>query len=316
MGAETMKYSVTLDFNFFDDSLDDVWGTRMLLPNGVVIFFWNCEIKYVNSNDSHYLKIVSTQKQDIRECLCLLSFFTTLPLSTFDYDFDEILVEKQNDKPSVIEWTKILDEIARKMKLKTNRKRRDEILSLMQMCSIGSLHNYRNHEEEQFFMYFKPIERIAKLILDKGKILEAPSRDIRKNQIKKFLKQLLLSSFNNTVFDEVTLAELVGELNSLLESSLDRKNHRRIVLALSHITDNMDDGNDTKIRLSKIDSDRIQHLVKIRNDIAHGNKVTITEEDLGDVEYLSRQMITLFFFGFNFERGYLKTKKFGKDFWT
>lgn len=36
------------------------------------------------------------------------------------------------------------------MNIKKNRKRRDEILTLMQMCSIGALHEYRNHNEERF----------------------------------------------------------------------------------------------------------------------------------------------------------------------
>ncbi|HFU4479171.1 TPA: HEPN domain-containing protein, partial [Streptococcus suis] len=285
----------------------------------VVISFWNCRIKYVNSNEIHYLKVMSEQKQDIKECLLLLSFFTTIPLANFGYFFNEsneVFDERQNNNPSVIEWNERLAEIDRKMKHKANRKRRDDILSLMQMCSNGALHEYREHEEEQFFMYFKPIERVAKLVLDKNKILGGVSRKSRKKSTKTFLEHLLLTSFNNTVFDQVTLDELVGELNSVLENSLDRKNHRRIVLALSSITDNIDDSNQTKKELRRLKSNRIQQLVKIRNDIAHGNRVALTPDDLRDVEYLSRQMITLFFFGFNFECGYLQTKKFNNDFWS
>lgn len=178
-----MTYSVTLDFNDFYDNLNDVWSTKLQLPNGVVIPFWKCMIKYVNSNDNHYLNITSDQKQDISECLIILSFFTTLPLSTFDYNFekiDEILDKKQLENPTVSEWLKRLSIIERKLNHKTNRKRRDEILSLMQMCSIGALHDYRNHSEEQFFMYFKPIERVAKLRLVNTNILTGDSSKARK----------------------------------------------------------------------------------------------------------------------------------------
>lgn len=313
------RYYVILDFNDFDDRLTDVWGTRFNLPNGTLILFWECKIHYVNSNDSHYLKIVSKQKQNIRECLILLSFFTTLPLSTLEYNFNHededdgvIPKNKQLNNSAVMEWKNKLDEINRKLKTKRNKKRRDEILSLMQMCSIGALHDYREHQEEQFFMYFKPIERVSKMVLDKAK----KSKESIKKATKDFLEKLLLSDFNNTVFDENTLNELVGKLNSTLESSLKTTNHRRIVLALNNIVNSVNDRNSAKEKLRAIDSERIQELVKIRNDIAHGGKVTIKDNDLVDVEYLARQMIVLFFFGFNFKRGYLKTKKFNNDFWS
>lgn len=314
-----MIYAVTIDFNDFYDDLNDVWSTRLQLPNGAVISFWKCKIKYVNSNESHYLKITSDQKQNINECLILLSFFTTLPLSTLNYSFekiDENLDEKQLENPSVSEWVERLSTIERKLNHKKNRKSRDEILSLMKMCSTGALHDYRNHSEEQFFMYFKPIERVAKLRLDNTKTFTGPSSESRKALIKDFLEQLFLSNFDNTFFDQETLNELAGELNSTLNNSLERINHRRIVLALSSITNNLDDGSSTKSNLLTIDSKRIQQLVKIRNDIAHGNKVNVSPDDLGDVEYLSRQLITLDFFRVNFEQLYLKSKKFDYDLWS
>ena len=314
-----MVYSVTIDFNDFYDNLSDVWSTRLQLPNGAVIRFWNCMIKYVNSNDIHYLNITSDQQQNIKECLILVSFFTTLPLSAFEYKFDEIdeiLVEKQLENPSVTEWIVKLTKINQKLKLKANSKHRDEILSLMQMCSIGALHDYRKHYEEQFFMYFKPIERIAKLKLNKTKILTGSSSKARKKITKSFLEQLFFSNFNKTVFDQASLDELAGELNPKLEKTLERKNHRRIVLALSSITNNLNEGDSTKTNLLEIDSNRVQQLVKIRNDIAHGNKVILTPNDLGEVEYLARQLITLTFLGVNFEQVYLKSKKFDTDFWA
>lgn len=314
-----MIYAITIDFNDFYDDLNDVWSTRLQLPNGAVIAFWKCKIKYVNSNESHYLKITSAQKQNISECLILLSFFTTLPLFTFEYNFEkteEILDERQLENPSVSEWLEKLSTIERKLNHKKNRKRRDEILSLMKMCSIGALHDYKNHSEEQFFMYFKPIERVAKLQLDNTKILTGFSNEARKNLTKTFLEQLFLLNFDNTFFDQETLTELAGELNSTLNNSLERKNHRRIVLALSSITNNLDDGDSTKSSLLKIDSNRVQELVKIRNDIAHGNKVNVSPDDLIDVEYLSRQLITLVFFGINFKKVYLRSKKFNTDFWS
>ncbi|TAA68610.1 hypothetical protein D2908_01115 [Streptococcus sp. LQJ-218] len=292
-----MIYAIIIDFNDFYDDLNDVWSTRLQLPNGAVIAFWKCKIKYVNSNESHYLKITSAQKQNISECLILLSFFTTLPLFTFEYNFEkteEILDERQLENPSVSEWLEKLSTIERKLNYKKNR----------------------NHSEEQFFMYFKPIERVAKLQLDNTKILTGFSNEARKNLTKTFLEQLFLSNFDNTFFDQETLTELAGELNSTLNNSLERKNHRRIVLALSSITNNLDDGDSTKSTLLKIDSNRVQELVKIRNDIAHGNKVNVSPDDLIDVEYLSRQLITLVFFGINFKQVYLRSKKFNTDFWS
>lgn len=314
-----MIYSINIDFNDFYSELNDAWGTRLQLPNGAVMSFWKCMIKYVNSNYSHYLNITSSQKQNISECLSLLSFFTTLPLLAFEYNFEkieEILDEKQLENPSVSEWMERLSTIERKLNHRENRKRRDEILSLMKMCSIGALHHYRNHSEEQFFMYFKPIERVARMRLDNTKILIGPASEVRKNLTKNFLSQLFSSNFDNTIFDLDTLTELAGELNSTLNNSLERKNHRRIVLALSSIINNLDDVDSTKSKLLKIDSNRVQELVKIRNDIAHGNKVNVSTDDLSDVEYLSRQLITLVFLEVKFEQVYLRSKKFDTNSWS
>jgi len=162
------------------------------------------------------------------------------------------------------------------------------------MCSIGVLHEYRNHSEEQFFMHFKPIERVAKMRLNNTKILTGISSEAKK-LIKDFLEQLFLSNFDNTFFDEETFNELARGLNSTLKNSLERKNYRCTVLALSNIINNLDDGGSIKSTFYRIDSKRIQQLVKIRNDIVHGNKVNMSPDALGDVEYLSRQLLTLAF---------------------
>lgn len=63
-------------------------------------------------------------------------------------------------------------------------------------------------------MYFKPIERIAKLKLNQTKILTGSSSKARKQLTKSFLEQMFLSNFNKTVFDQTTLDELAGGLNS------------------------------------------------------------------------------------------------------
>ena len=78
----------------------------------------------------------------------------------------------------------------------------------------------------------------------------------------------------------------------------------------------MDDVDSTKSKLLKIDSNRVQELVKIRNDIAHGNKVNVSTNDLSDVEYLSRQLITLVFLEVKFEQVYLRSKKFDTNSWS
>lgn len=96
-------------------------------------------------------------------------------------------------------------------------------------------------------------------------------------------------------FDEETFNELARGLNSTLKNSLERKNYRCTVLALSNIINNLDDGGSIKSTFYRIDSKRIQQLVKIRNDIVHGNKVNMSPDALGDVEYLSRQLLTLAF---------------------
>lgn len=304
-----MRYEVKLDFEFFESY--DLSGTAFKLPNGVVFSFWNCKIKYVNIDLDHYLLINSDQKQSINEAIILLSFFTTIPLIAIEKKFEqssEEFSETLQENGAMIAWCKKLEFITKNLKSRRNKKHRDTILSLMQMCSLGALHEYREHEDEQFFMYFKPVEKLAKLQIENNRILQDTSGN-RKEEFKKFLEEMFNSDFSKTRFDDSTLEEISGSLNGVLEKYLESKNHRRIVLALSSLVESCENL-ETKNRLRKIDSSRIQHLVNIRNDIAHGNIVSININDLEEIEFLARQMISIYYFGENFERYSLSSKKF------
>jgi hypothetical protein len=310
-----MRFEVKLDFEYFYDN-EDVWGTALSLPNGVVISFWDCKMKYVHNSEEHYILFNSVQKQNIEEAILLLSFFTTVPLIAIDKTFvrtDIDYYETQKQNGATKNWCEKLELISRKLKTRSNRKRRVEILSLMRICTLGSLHEYREHKEEQFFMYFKTVEKIAKLQIDKKRVL-CDSEGNRKKSFKSFVSELLIDEFSNTIFDDDTLDEIVESLIGSLERYLGSKNHRRIVIALSSLVNDLADG-ETSNKLRDIDSSRIKRLVRIRNDIAHGNSLTITFDDLADIEYLSRQMISIFYFGFRFEKYYLKSAKFGKNQW-
>lgn len=309
-----MRFEVKLDFDFFE--IEDPWGTAIKLPNGAVLSFWNCKINYVNSNLSHYLLINSEQKQNIEQAIILLSFFTTIPFVAINKDFyqtNEDYYETQKENVATQTWFEKLEIITLRLKATRNRKHRETILSLMLMCSLGALHEYREHEDEQFFMYFKPVEKLAKLQIDNNGILQDTSGN-RKEEFKKFLVEMFNTNFSKTRFDDSTLEEISGTLNGALEKYLESKNHRRIVLALSSLVESCEN-EETKKRLRKIDSSRIQHLVNIRNDIAHGNIVSININDLEEIEFLARQMISIYYFGENFERYSLSSKKFNIQLW-
>lgn len=162
-------------------------------------------------------------------------------------------------------------------------------------------------------MYFKPVEKLAKLQIDNNGILQDTSGN-RKEEFKKFLVEMFNTNFSKTRFDDSTLEEISGTLNGALEKYLESKNHRRIVLALSSLVESCEN-EETKKRLRKIDSSRIQHLVNIRNDIAHGNIVSININDLEEIEFIARQMISIYYFGENFERYSLSSKKFNIQLW-
>ncbi|WP_332058814.1 hypothetical protein [Streptococcus canis] len=232
-----MRFEVKLDFDFFE--IEDPWGTAIKLPNGAVLSFWNCKIKYVNSNLSHYLLINSEQKQNIEQAIILLSFFTTIPFVAINKDFyqtNEDYYETQKENVATQTWCEKLENITLRLKATRNRKHRETILSLMLMCSLGALHEYREHEDEQFFMYFKPVEKLAKLQIDNNGILQDTSGN-RKEEFKKFLVEMFNTNFSKTRFDDSTLEEISGTLNGALEKYLESKNHRRIVLALSSLVE-------------------------------------------------------------------------------
>ena len=72
-------YTAIIDFNEFDE-IWDTWGTAFDLPNGACFKFWRCTLKFIYTKEIKYLQVISDQKQNIEECLTILSFFTNIPL--------------------------------------------------------------------------------------------------------------------------------------------------------------------------------------------------------------------------------------------
>lgn len=317
-----MVFKTEIDFDDFYD-LGDFWRTSFNLPNGARFIFWNCSLRYVKSNDYHYLEIISDQRDNIEECLLILSFCTTIPLSELDYDIisidnREFVNNQQQDK--MVEWDRKLSEI--EQILRNSRNSSDDIREMyfdfMRKCILGARNGYRGYVEDEFMMYFKPIEKISKLYLNNYGIIRGQVDRNLKSAFQRFLKEDILHDTLNLEFDSPTLQEVTGKVYNLFKNEIVSNNHRRISVAWERLAtyNSRDDLQQQVELLNKIDSLKIHELVKVRNKISHGEIVELPPEIRGNVEYLSYQMISLYIFGKKYDSIHLSSKKFNYDFWS
>ena len=310
-------YTAIIDFNEFDD-IWDTWGTAFDLPNGACFKFWRCTLKFIYTKENKYLQVISDQKQNIEECLTILSFFTNIPLVIRSISkYNEVLPEvKQQDKMS--QWLTKLQIIENSLNRKKNRKKRQLILDLMRMYSIGLQHEYREYIEDEFLMCFKPIEIIAKLVIERERLFYKTKHQQRKVQTQSFLNNLLTDSLS-TELDIDSIDNLSGDLINSLDRFLKGRNYTRILLAWNQlkikIAENYEFLNPKiKTKFFEINSRIIHELVDIRNSIAHGKICEISENNIRYVHFLSCQFISLYVLEKPYAEFYLPTKKFGFKF--
>ena len=115
-----MVYIAKLDFDDFYD-LGDGWKTSFKLPNGANFEFWNCNLRYIDANEFHYLEIIANERKNIEECLLILSFCTTIPLIALNYEiintaYSGNINNRQQDK--MIEWMEKVYEDLSTLKIK------------------------------------------------------------------------------------------------------------------------------------------------------------------------------------------------------
>ncbi|MFS9016752.1 hypothetical protein QM953_04490 [Streptococcus cristatus] len=316
-----MVYIAKLDFDDFYD-LGDGWKTSFKLPNGANFEFWNCNLRYIDANEFHYLEIIANERKNIEECLLILSFCTTIPLIALNYEiintaYSGNINNRQQDK--MIEWIRRLADIEQILRSRRNRSddRRREYFDLMKKCILGARNGYREYSEDEFMMYFKTIEKISKLYLSKYNIVRGQADSEMKNIFQTFLKEEILYDTLHLEFDSATLENITGEVYNLFKNKIIGDNHRRIVVVWEKLVDSISviDPNQRIQLLNQIDSTRIHELVKVRNGIAHGEIVELSLEIKADVEYLAYQMISIYYFGKEYSSIHLSSKKFNRDFW-
>lgn len=317
-----MAFKRELDFNDFCNLGDD-WGTSFKLPNGSRFSFWGCDLRYIDTNDHHYLEVVANESRNIDECLLILSFCTTIPLITLRYkdiyiENSEYMDNKNRQQDHKTVWDdklRVIEEILNNSQNRSDDNRRT-YFDLMKKCIFGARNGYREYYEDEFMMYFKPVEKISKLYIKKNDIASRETKEQVKNSIQTFIKDDILNNELNLEFDFVTLQNLTAELSNLFIKNITKNNERRIVVAWRRLVNNISERNSNQVEylLGRIDSTKIRELVKVRNRISHGEIVELSTEIKHNVEYLAYQMISMYIFEKEYKSIHLSSKKFGTDF--
>ena len=167
-------------------------------------------------------------------------------------------------------------------------------------------------------MCFKPIEIIAKLVIERERLFYKTKHQQRKVQTQSFLNNLLTDSLS-TELDIDSIDNLSGDLINSLDRFLKGRNYTRILLAWNQLKIKIAEDYEflnpkIKTKFFEINSRIIHELVDIRNSIAHGKICEISENNISYVHFLSCQFISLYVLEKPYAEFYLPTKKFGTKF--
>lgn len=169
---------------------------------------------------------------------------------------------------------------------------------IMKLYDIAFKNQINDRYEDAILYYFKVIEKIAKRHYIKFHERNYTKQVKRRNKndlnifLKKFLKENLnvsmTSKMLNTVVDEVYL-------------KIRNESYNSIFLKISFFC------NCKKV---KSDNELIHALVKTRNKLAHGDRVTDNYilASLGTAQHLANEFISLFFFNVKYSKIQIKTR--------
>lgn len=137
-------------------------------------------------------------------------------------------------------------------------------------CYLKGLEIYQ-WKTEAFLNFFKSIETISEQYFDIGK----EEKKVEEHENYKKLMQQLKESINEDEIEEEKINSLVKQIYSLGFVEV----RRRIKLAILDLD-------------VKVDSSKLDKIVKLRPKVAHGGSVqNVTEEDLQDCKCIAKEII-------------------------
>lgn len=292
------------------DNFEDIYVCLPAVRHGTCFEFMGCLVKFYTLHDYEILfevKDSSLSKNDaekvFEQATKLLSVLFALPLYEENIyrgqvhdqlDTNKLLSKKKRDELKYIE--------KRVSAFKKVRTFWNDMIDLT-VVAYGNLYRYR--EEDAFVYFFKVIERIAKeyyiTYMQRHHTKAATSNN--KNVLRNFLDTYAANQLGVKM-----TPDMLDRKVDLFYKEFKMEFYGSVFNKISLFV------NREKI---SVDVQQISKMVKVRNKLAHGDKVEKEELDriVGASEYLALQMFSKYFFRKKYEEIHLKSYRYeyGKE---
>ena len=290
------KFSKSIDINFNNDYEEVEFGVS--LQSNTQFTFLECDYIFYRANCGHKEELFivnyyssSNNKEDAEKKLEIslktLSYFLLIPL--YD-DSSYARMEEIESKPELIKERskkkiKKLEDISERIKkFRKTRKLFDETILIF--YAGLKFHYMLKFYEDSFLNYFKIVEKICKyeykIRLNEihTQLNTQENQKILSNEIKKYLNNRF-----NIEYSTNKINDLQGKVMNIFLGNMDKDVFSKIILFC-------------KSKNLNIDVDVLGKTISIRNDIAHGEIVTMEEHfrEYGFIYNLCLNIISKKFF--------------------
>ncbi len=293
-----MNYIMRYDY----DNYDDVFEAIPALRHGTCFSILNCNIRFYQLREQEIVFWINGSNFSKEEAcaifdlvLKILTYMFALPINARTSYISEVSWEIRPNNSLSKKYSENFVYV--ESKIKKFKKTQSFFNEMLGLLSVAYDNLYNRRDEDAFLYFFKVIERISKhnylIYLQRHHNKSATKQN--KNELKKLIKTYALN------YLKVELTEdMLDRKIDLLYKDLKLEFYGSIFDKISlFIT----------INNFNFDKSKISQLVKVRNKIAHGDILdeNLLNDSLGNCEYLSMQIFSLFFFRKKYEKLHIRS---------
>lgn len=289
------EFRATLRFEF-EDIFDD-WNLGIPFKTGAGFILNKCEYEFFRKGTGHEYEFfvihyysenddLDSAEKHIRDSINLLSFLLWLPLGTncsikhFSLASKPELEYKGTKTKKESKIACVEHEIS---KLTNDKKRL--LYDVISMASVAIRLVYMSDVlfDDAYINMYKIIERISSYNFRERKKGYKEFLQQNEGQIEKFLKHFTKDTMR-IVYSDSKMNELCVEIRNILFDNVKEESFPKIMLMLRQLN-------------ISVNPNIIHKCLKLRNSIAHGNDVRVTEsgEEFSYILRLMREVVSKYF---------------------
>lgn len=289
------------------DNYDEIFEVTPALRHGACFSIFDCNVCFYQLQEPEIIFWINGSnfsKEEAKKTFSMVSKILTYMFALpINIETNNIYETKKEIYPNNLLAKNYLNNLTFiENKVKKFKDTQDFFCEMLGLLSVAFNNLYNNRDEDAFLYFFKVVERIAKynyLIYVQRHHKKSATQD-NKKQLKKIIKDYTLD------YLKVELTEdMLDRKIDLLYRDLKLEFYGSVFSKISlFITTNN----------FSFEKNEIAQLVKIRNKIAHGDIIdeNLLNQCLGNCEYLSMQMFSLYFFKKKYEDIHIRSYRYFK----